>query len=249
MGSKAGSAEMETVMEKAKGFGVVLGQQGVVRVMKASGQMGVREGTTGRIVPLMLPRVWAVAGTAGEVGPQKTGLPAAAREQAEAQRRGPQPVRLEVVARARENGRDMSRDAGRGMSRDMGVEVRFYRKYTEGLLRRYMQMSMEAGRVPSMMGREVLGGRASSYRIHGFDDAVNFRLDVEKCLRQLEGPEQEVLRRVALQEYTQAEAAVLMGICLRTCVERYGRALDRLTGMLLKARILEPFKMLSMGRA
>lgn len=131
---------------------------------------------------------------------------------------------------------------------ELGVAVRFYRKYTEALLRRYMQMSMEAGRVPSMMGREVLGGRASSYRIHGFDDAVNFRLDVEKCLRQLDQPEREILRRVAMQEYTQAEAAGLLGICLRTCVERYGRSLDRLTGILLKARVLEPMRMLSMGR-
>lgn len=129
------------------------------------------------------------------------------------------------------------------------VEVRFYRKYTEALLRRYTQMTMEAGRVPSMMGRDILGGKASSYRIHGFDDAVNFRLDVDKCLRKLEKTERDVLRRVAMQEYTQAEAAPLLGISLRTCVERYGASLDRLTGILLEARLLEPFKALSRGRA
>ncbi|MGI4827441.1 MAG: sigma factor-like helix-turn-helix DNA-binding protein [Janthinobacterium lividum] len=127
-------------------------------------------------------------------------------------------------------------------------ELAFYRKYTEALLRRYVQMTMEAGRVPSMLGRSVLGGRASSYRIHGFDDAVNFRLDVEKCLHRLEPEEREILRRVAMQEYTQAEAAGLMGICLRTCVQRYGRALDKLTGILLEVRLLEPFKELSSGR-
>lgn len=125
------------------------------------------------------------------------------------------------------------------------VEVGFYRKYTEGLLRRYMQMTMEAGRVPSMLGRSVIGGRASSYRIHGFDDAVIFRLDVEKCLRRLEPGEMEVVRRVAMQEYTQAEAAALIGICLRTCVQRYGRSMDRLTEILLEARLLEPFKWMS----
>ena len=127
-------------------------------------------------------------------------------------------------------------------------ELRFYRKYTEGLLRRYTQMTLEAGRVPSLMGREVLGGSASSYRIHGFDDAVNFRIDVEKCLKKLDKPERDVLRRIAMQEYTQAEAAPLLGISLRTCVERYGRSLDKLTGILLRARLLEPFKALSSGR-
>ena len=77
---------------------------------------------------------------------------------------------------------------------------------------------------------------------------MNFRLDVEKCLRQLEPAQREILRRVAMQEYTQAETTVLLGICLRTCVERYGRSLDRLTGILLKTRLLEPLRMLSMGR-
>ena len=121
-------------------------------------------------------------------------------------------------------------------------EYGFYRKYTERLLQRYVQMTMEAGRVPSMMGREVIGGRASSYRIHGFDDAVNFRLDVEKCLRLLDLQEREVVRRVAIQEYTQGEAAELMGVSLRTVVTRYGRALDRLTGILLRARLLDPVR-------
>lgn len=129
-----------------------------------------------------------------------------------------------------------------------GFELAFYRKYTETMLRRYTQMSMESGRVPSMLGRSVLGGRASSYKIHGFDDAVIFRLDLEKCLRKLEKEELEVVRRVAMQEYTQAEAAALMGICLRTCVQRYGRAMDKLTGILLEARLLEPMRALSSGR-
>lgn len=126
-------------------------------------------------------------------------------------------------------------------------ELAFYRKYTEKLLQRYMQMSMEAGRVPSMMGKEVLGGRASSYQVHGFDDAVNFRIDVERCLAKLDPEERAVVRRVALQEYTQAEAAAVLGISLRTCVQRYGRSLDRLTRILLDVRLLEPFKALANG--
>ena len=208
----AGNVEMETVMAERKGMGLVAKRQGVLCISAAATeQREVREGTTGRLIAMTLPKVWAVAeGGRSAVAVQRAPAPKTAGE--------------------------------------TGVEVRFYRKYTEGLLRRYMQMSMEAGRVPSMLGREVLGGRASSYRIHGFDDAVNFRLDVEKCLRQLEPAQRDVLRRVAMQEYTQAEAASLLGICLRTCVDRYGKALDRLTGILLKARVLEPLRMLSRGR-
>ena len=121
-------------------------------------------------------------------------------------------------------------------------ELGFYRKYTERLLQRYVQMTMEAGRVSSLMGREVIGGRTSNYRIHGFDDAVIFRLDVEKCLRQVSGEDREVVRLVGMQEYTQAEAAELMGVSLRTVVTRYGRALDRLTAILLRTRLLDPLR-------
>lgn len=135
-----------------------------------------------------------------------------------------------------------SRSTDRGAISEPGAELSFYRKYTEALLRRYVQMTMEAGRVPSMMGREVIGGKASSYRIHGFDDAVIFRLDVEKCLQQLDDKDREVIRRVAIQEHTQGEAAALMGISLRTCVTRYGQAMDRLTRILLRARLLEPLR-------
>src|SRR5579875_2564580 len=33
-------------------------------------------------------------------------------------------------------------------------QLAFYRKYTTGLLRRYAHMSMESGRVPSLLGKE-----------------------------------------------------------------------------------------------
>ncbi len=142
----------------------------------------------------------------------------------------------------KDEGRRSEAAAGKRGKSAPAEELGFYRKYTEGLLRRYLQLTMEAGRVSSMMGRDVMGGRASSYRIHGFDDAVIFRLDVEKCLRQLERLELEVVRRIAIQEYTQAEAAEFMGLSLRTVGTRYARALDKLTGILLRTRILEPLK-------
>lgn len=173
----------------------------------------VREASTGQIVSL--PRVWAVA------APQLVRKASATAMRLE--RLQPESQRLEARAVPPE-------------------ELGFYRKYTERLLQRYVQMTMEAGRVSSVMGREVIGGKASSYRIHGFDDAVIFRLDVEKCLKELSREERDVIRRVALQEYTQTEAAELMGVSLRTVVNRYGRALDRLTEILLRVRLLDPVR-------
>lgn len=201
-------------MAEQSRFVVVLGRKPVAGVVACvQAAAEIREATTGRAITV--PRVWAVA------APQPVG-----------------PKREERTAQATGTAKGIAPERAAVAKEEYG----FYRKYTERLLQRYVQMTMEAGRVPSMMGREVIGGRASSYRIHGFDDAVNFRLDVEKCLRQLERDDREVVRRVAMQEYTQTEAAELLGVSLRTVTTRYGRALDRLTGILLRTRLLDPVR-------
>jgi len=43
-------------------------------------------------------------------------------------------------------------------------EVAFYRKYTEALLRRCVRFSVEAGRAPSLLGREMFRGKVTTWR-------------------------------------------------------------------------------------
>jgi hypothetical protein len=121
-------------------------------------------------------------------------------------------------------------------------EMAFYRKYTEAMLRRYLRLSMQAGRVPSLLGRELFRGHVTSYRVHSFEDVVIFCFDMEKRLARLEPLEKQMVKRVALQQYTQGEAAAMLGVPLRTSIRVYGEALDHLTKMLLKAGMLEPLK-------
>ena len=128
------------------------------------------------------------------------------------------------------------------------VELAFYRKYTEGMLRRYLRVSMQAGRVPSLLGRELFHGNVTSYRMHSFEDAVIFCFDMEKRLGRLQVMEQQLIKRIALQQYTQGEAAGMLGLSLRNCIRQYGQALDRLTEMFLEARMLEPLKSCQGGR-
>jgi hypothetical protein len=116
----------------------------------------------------------------------------------------------------------------------------FYRKHTEALLRRYMQLSMEMGRTPSLLGNYVFRGKVSSYRIHTFEDNVIFLFDVEKCLKRLDTSAQELIARITLQEYTQPETAELTGQSLRSVVRRYAEALDRLTCIFLELELLNP---------
>jgi hypothetical protein len=116
----------------------------------------------------------------------------------------------------------------------------FYRKRTETLLRRYMSVSMDMGRVPSVMGNLEFRGRGSSYRTRNFEDAVIFVIDIERCLKRLDGFSQELIARIALQEYTQAETAVLMKQGVRTVTRRYSEILDRLTSIFLERKLLIP---------
>jgi hypothetical protein len=116
----------------------------------------------------------------------------------------------------------------------------FYRKYTEGLLRRYMKLSMEKGRVPSLLGRELFRGNVTSCKVQGFDDVVIFVHDVGQCMEQLDPGLRHLVRRIALEEYTQPETAAMLGIGLRTVTRRYAEAIDKLTRLLLDRKLMEP---------
>lgn len=118
------------------------------------------------------------------------------------------------------------------------ANLAFYRKHTESLLRRYLYASIQVGRAPSILGEPVGRGWASSRPIRTFEDAVIFVLDIENCLSQLSILDRELLGRVVLQDYTQEEAALMLGMGIRTVGYRFPLALDRLTEKLLEADLL-----------
>jgi DNA-directed RNA polymerase specialized sigma24 family protein len=118
------------------------------------------------------------------------------------------------------------------------ASLAFYRKHTESLLRRYLYASMQVGRAPSILSDPVSRGWASSRPIRTFEDAVIFVLDIEKCLSRLSSLDREMLGRVVLQEYTQVEAASIIGMGVRTISYKFPLALDRLTEKLLEAGLL-----------
>jgi hypothetical protein len=118
------------------------------------------------------------------------------------------------------------------------VSLGFYRRHTESLLRRYLYASMQVGRAPNILGDPVARGWCSSRPIRTFEDAVIFVLDVERCLNELGALDRMMLSRIVLQEYTQTEAAPLLGMSIRTICYKFPKALDRLTEKLLKAGLL-----------
>lgn len=139
----------------------------------------------------------------------------------------------------RESGASISSGAKQeAVAAEPAVSLAFYRKHTESMLRRYLYASMQVGRAPSILGDPIARGWASSRPIKTFEDAVIFVLDVERCLNQLGTLDRQMLSRIVLQEYTQAEAAPLLGMSVRAISYKFPQALDRLTEKLLAAGLL-----------
>jgi len=121
-------------------------------------------------------------------------------------------------------------------------DIAVYRRYTEAILRRYMVMSLEAGRVPSLLGRELFRGKVTNYRVSGFDDVVIFVHDVNQCLSRIGAEHREILSRLALQQFSVEETAKLLHLHPSSVVRRYCNALDLLSQVFLNAGMLETLK-------
>lgn len=145
--------------------------------------------------------------------------------------RQPELQRVEPVDRVEEE------DEEDGES-DPPISLAFYRKHTQRILRRYLYASMQVGRAPSILNEPIGRGWVSSRPVRTFEDAVIFVLDVEKCLERLGVVDKALLSRIVLQDYTQAEAAALLGISARTVSTKFPLALDRLTERLMEYGVL-----------
>lgn len=114
-----------------------------------------------------------------------------------------------------------------------------YRKKTTALLRRYMRWSLEAGRVPSLLGRELFRTKLSSYSATTFEARVIFLHDVELCLERLKSFDRQIIARVVLQEHDHEAAARLLQCDRKTIERRLPELIDELSDAFLKAELLE----------
>ncbi len=115
-----------------------------------------------------------------------------------------------------------------------------YRDRTVSLLKRYLRMSVEVGRLPSLLGREFFRSKVSSTRVSTFEDAVIFVHDMSRSLEQLEEFEQQLIATVVLQDYTQEEAAERLHCQRKTIRFRFCEAVDRLSELLLLGGWITP---------
>ena len=119
------------------------------------------------------------------------------------------------------------------------ADLWLYRDRTVGLLRRYLRLSVEVGRLPSLLGREFFRTRVTSYQVTTFEDVVIFVHDVERCLEKLDDLEKKLITKIVFQDHTQDETARLLGCWRRTVGRRFPEALDRLSDIFLQGGLLE----------
>ena len=117
-------------------------------------------------------------------------------------------------------------------------ELWLYRERTVALLKRYLRMSVEVGRLPSLLGREFFRSSITSYRAGTFEDAVIFVHDVERSLEQLDDFERKLIATIVMQEHTHDEAAQRLGCWRRTVGRRFPEALDKLSDFFLEGGLL-----------
>jgi DNA-directed RNA polymerase specialized sigma24 family protein len=113
-----------------------------------------------------------------------------------------------------------------------------YRHRTIAMLRRYLRLSIEVGRMPSLLGREFFRSKVTAYKASSFEDSVIFVHDVEKCLDRLDGFEKKLIATIVMQEYTHDEAAVRLQCWRRTVGRRFPEAIDALSELFLKGGLL-----------
>jgi DNA-directed RNA polymerase specialized sigma24 family protein len=114
-----------------------------------------------------------------------------------------------------------------------------YRKKTTGLLRRYVQWLPEAGRVPSLLGRELFHAKISTYSATTFEERVIFLHDVRRCLNRLKGFDRQIIDRIVLQEYDHDAAAQILQCDRKTIERRLPELIDELTDAFLRADLLD----------
>lgn len=114
-----------------------------------------------------------------------------------------------------------------------------YRSRTMALLKRYARASVEVGRLPALLGREIFRSHVTSYSMSSFEDVVIFVTDIERCIDHLTDLDKKILAMHVFEEYTIAEVSHLLVFPQRTIERQLQSALDTLSLILVEGGMLK----------
>lgn len=116
-----------------------------------------------------------------------------------------------------------------------------YRNHTVVLLRKYFKMSLEVGRMPSLLGGELFRAKVTAYQVHTFEDSVIFVHDMEQCLSKLDALSRLLIGKIVLQDFSREEVAREMRVHERHIRRKLLQGIDRTSEILLEVELLDPF--------
>lgn len=118
-------------------------------------------------------------------------------------------------------------------------ERKIYRKRTIAMLKKYMQYSMDTGRLPSLLGREFFRAKVTAHSVVTFEDRVIFVLDMERCLDKLDEFSRDLIARHILQEHDRWATARLLHCNEKTVRRLIPLVLDVLSEILLDVGLID----------
>jgi hypothetical protein len=121
---------------------------------------------------------------------------------------------------------------------DPRPEMLCFRGQTFALVRHFFELSCQAGRLPSPLGRELFRSRVSHHAIPSFEEQVVFVRDVELCLAKLSEQHSEIITLVGLYDFTHDEVGEMLRCSKAWITQRFAEAIDSLSEILLEAGLL-----------
>jgi hypothetical protein len=121
------------------------------------------------------------------------------------------------------------------------MSARFYERFrVVRVLRRFVRLSLTSGRLPSLLGREVIPDDGGWQLTSAIERAAVFVADVGLCLADLPLPERRIIGVCILADSPDRQAAHRLGLHRLEMYRRLGVALDRLHEMFCARGILPP---------
>ncbi len=121
---------------------------------------------------------------------------------------------------------------------DPRPEMLCFRRQTLALVRHFFELSSQVGRLPSLLGREFFRARVSHHAIPSFEEQAVFVCDVERCLARLRDDHAQLIALIGLYRFSHDEAAEILHRSSTKIREEFLDALDALTEIFLRARLL-----------
>jgi hypothetical protein len=134
-------------------------------------------------------------------------------------------------------------------------EYSIFRAHTLNLLQHYLRLSLDYGRIPSVLGGLVTRARVSHTKMHTMEDDTIFIHDMSRCLeRELAEEELRLVALIVFMDHTFEEAAAMQGYSLRQTYRMFYELMDRLTRAFFDREFLDREKLMGvlkkpMGRA